>query len=234
MALESPKQSNKMKKRLLVPVLVILLLSMFVVAETEQEECGVWCEVKEFFSNTLSGKAVQGPDDPHRRNIPTIQDNYISPIDLDTPGIRILSHGPQLRRDPVEGEEERYHDGVDIAVAAGTDIRAVANGKVRYVAEHPTLGNVVIYQDATGIRHLYAHMEGLPDLQVGQEVVQGQIVGKVGATGRVTGAHLHYETTCKTAKCQSLSQTPEGTVLKPAKNGDLVLYIDPERLISEV
>jgi murein DD-endopeptidase MepM/ murein hydrolase activator NlpD len=89
-------------------------------------------------------------------------------------------------------EPRAPHLGVDIAAPAGTPIRADSAGTVT-LAE-PDLyftGCTVIIDHGYGLSSIYQHMSRL-DVSVGQHVEQGDVVGAIGATGRVTGAHLHW------------------------------------------
>jgi murein DD-endopeptidase MepM/ murein hydrolase activator NlpD len=92
----------------------------------------------------------------------------------------------------LNGEPRAPHLGVDIAAPAGTPIRAAAAGTVT-LAE-PDLyftGGTVIIDHGYGLSSIYQHMSRL-DVSVGQHVEQGDVIGAIGATGRVTGAHLHW------------------------------------------
>ena len=111
-----------------------------------------------------------------------------TPID----GARITSNfGP--RRHPVLGYN-RQHKGVDFGAPTGTPIYAAGNGTVVRASRFGSYGNYVRIRHANGYETAYAHMNGYgPGIRSGSRVEQGQIIGYVGATGRVTGAHLHYE-----------------------------------------
>ncbi len=87
---------------------------------------------------------------------------------------------------------EDGHQGVDLAIDAGTDIYAAASGTVVVAGWYYTYGNCVIIDHGNGVRTLYAHCSSL-DVSVGEEVTKGQVVGKVGMTGYATGNHLHFE-----------------------------------------
>jgi murein DD-endopeptidase MepM/ murein hydrolase activator NlpD len=92
----------------------------------------------------------------------------------------------------LNGEPRAPHLGVDIAAPAGTPVKADAAGTVT-LAE-PDLyftGGTLIIDHGYGLSSIYQHMSRL-DVAVGQHVEQGETVGAVGATGRVTGAHLHW------------------------------------------
>lgn len=92
----------------------------------------------------------------------------------------------------LNGEPRAPHLGVDIAAPAGTPIKADATGTVT-LAEHDLYftGGTVIIDHGYGLSTIYQHMSRL-DVTVGQHVEQGDLVGAVGATGRVTGPHLHW------------------------------------------
>jgi murein DD-endopeptidase MepM/ murein hydrolase activator NlpD len=82
------------------------------------------------------------------------------------------------------------HSGLDIAAAEGTPIKAVESGTVIEADDFFFSGNVVYIDHGQGLISMYAHMHSM-DVKPGQKVDKGQIIGSVGQTGRVTGAHLH-------------------------------------------
>lgn len=85
-----------------------------------------------------------------------------------------------------------FHDGVDIAAPEGTPIRAVEHGEVIYSDQLRGYGNMVIIRHAGGIVSVYAHNQ-VNLVREGQPVARGEIIARVGSTGRVTGPHLHFE-----------------------------------------
>jgi len=85
-----------------------------------------------------------------------------------------------------------YHKGVDVAAPTGEKIVATATGKVLYAGASRGYGNLVILQHSGGYTSRYAHCSSL-SVKTGETVLQGQIVGRVGATGLATGPHLHFE-----------------------------------------
>jgi murein DD-endopeptidase MepM/ murein hydrolase activator NlpD len=92
----------------------------------------------------------------------------------------------------LNGEPRAPHMGVDIAAPRGTPIAAAAAGTVT-LAEHDLFytGGTVIIDHGYGLATTYQHMDRV-DVTVGQHVDAGQPIGVVGATGRVTGPHLHW------------------------------------------
>ena len=85
-----------------------------------------------------------------------------------------------------------FHDGLDIAAPEGTPIRAVEYGEVIYSDQLRGYGNMVIIRHSGGIVSVYAHNQ-TNLVRDGQQVARGEIIARVGSTGRVTGPHLHFE-----------------------------------------
>lgn len=103
----------------------------------------------------------------------------------------VTSHFAPLRVNPVTGQL-RPHTGTDIGAQYGADIIAAAAGTVKYAGWNGGYGNCVIIDHGGGRSTLYSHMSSI-GVSLGQTVSAGQSVGKVGATGNVTGPHLHFE-----------------------------------------
>lgn len=95
------------------------------------------------------------------------------------------------RTDPFTGEDT-FHYGTDIAVEAGTEIQAFAAGVVEYIGEAEDFGLYIKITHDNGVSSFYAHCSELL-MQKGATVEAGQVIAKVGNTGRSTGAHLHVE-----------------------------------------
>ncbi|MEU8789473.1 LysM peptidoglycan-binding domain-containing M23 family metallopeptidase [Streptomyces sp. NPDC048643] len=85
-----------------------------------------------------------------------------------------------------------YHTGTDFVVPTGTTIKSIAAGTVVSAGWGGAYGNQVVIQHADGRYSQYAHMSAL-SVSAGQTVTEGQQIGVSGATGNVTGPHLHFE-----------------------------------------
>lgn len=96
-----------------------------------------------------------------------------------------------MRKDPFTSET-RFHSGVDIAAERGTEIKAAMSGEVVMSCKMPDYGNVVAVDHGKGIVTVYAHNEKNL-VKLGDQVEKGDIIGRVGSTGRSTGPHLHFE-----------------------------------------
>lgn len=110
---------------------------------------------------------------------------YCAPVE----GTVTSSYG--YRDHPVEGVE-KFHYGVDIAAAEGTEICAFAAGKVSVCGESSSLGKYLIVEHEGDITTLYAHCSEL-HVSSGQAVSLGEKIAEVGQTGVATGDHLHFE-----------------------------------------
>ena len=86
----------------------------------------------------------------------------------------------------------QFHTGVDIAGAHGSKVRASANGEVTFLGYRGSLGNLIIIYHGSGYETYYAHLDGFA-VNKGDIVEKGQTIGYMGASGRTTGTHLHYE-----------------------------------------
>ncbi len=95
------------------------------------------------------------------------------------------------REHPVDGEE-RFHNGVDLAVNTGTAVGAFADGTVDYIGESEIYGLYTQLRHENGVTSFYAHCSELL-VQKGQSVSAGETVALSGGTGNATGPHLHFE-----------------------------------------
>ncbi len=96
-----------------------------------------------------------------------------------------------VRRDPFTGLAG-YHTGIDIARSIGTPVYASKDGIVKFVGWSGGYGLCIFIKHQFGYETVYAHLSTI-NVKVGHKVKAGQLIGKVGNTGRSTGAHLHFE-----------------------------------------
>ena len=102
-----------------------------------------------------------------------------------------ITSGFGMRRHPILGGM-RMHTGVDIAAPHGTPIRASGDGVVIDTGWHSGYGQTIIISHGGNLSTLYAHCSSI-SAREGQKVKQGDVIGRVGATGLATGPHVHFE-----------------------------------------
>lgn len=95
------------------------------------------------------------------------------------------------REDPKHGGMDN-HTGIDISAPTGAEIKATADGIVSFSGWSPGNGNLVVVEHGMGYTTLYAH-NSKNMVSEGQRVKRGDVIALVGATGKTTGPHLHYE-----------------------------------------
>lgn len=96
------------------------------------------------------------------------------------------------RSNPFDSENAEYHPGIDFKGATGDPVHVTADGKVAFTGWKGGYGNCIIVQHKNDFQTLYGHLSHI-NVHEGQSVTTGDVIGKVGSTGRSTGAHLHYE-----------------------------------------
>jgi murein DD-endopeptidase MepM/ murein hydrolase activator NlpD len=107
------------------------------------------------------------------------------------------------RRRVLNGQSRSPHSGVDLPATTGTPVHAAQTGRVVLAESLFVAGNTVIIDHGLGIYTLYCHLSEI-DAKVGDKITVGALLGKVGATGRVTGPHLHWGLSVDQARVNAL------------------------------
>ena len=107
------------------------------------------------------------------------------------------------KRRILNGNAGSPHSGMDLPGATGTPVHAAQRGRVALAEELFFSGNTVVVDHGLGIYTLYAHLSEI-DVKAGDTLEPGAVLGKVGATGRVTGPHLHWGLTVERARVNPL------------------------------
>ena len=106
--------------------------------------------------------------------------------------VKYISSYFGYRPDPIY-KIEKFHSGIDFSANLGTEAYATGDGVVYDVERNEWgYGNMVILDHGYGYKTRYAHLQK-PAVRKGQKVKRGQVIGYIGATGKATGVHLHYE-----------------------------------------
>jgi len=127
------------------------------------------------------GELIAQLEDKHQRLVS-------SPAIWPTKGWLTSRFGPRIS--PFTGLRQ-FHSGIDIAGELGTPVIAPARGRVSFVGDKGPLGRALVIDHGYGVRTFYGHTSEI-DVRVGEEVDRGQVVAKLGSSGRSTGPHLHY------------------------------------------
>ena len=112
-------------------------------------------------------------------------------LPLVAPGRGKFTSGYEVRTSPFSGKLQ-FHRGLDISVKHGTPVKVSGAGKVTAAGWREGYGMVVDVEHFAGVITRYGHLSAI-SVRTGQQVTQGQEIGKAGSTGRSTGPHIHYE-----------------------------------------
>ncbi|WP_416758145.1 peptidoglycan DD-metalloendopeptidase family protein [Pseudomonas sp. BNK-6] len=148
--------------------------------------------------NPADLKRIDGELAEQLRAYRSFSPNTPSNLLLDKPVNGPLSSRFGVRRF-FNGEERNPHAGLDFAVPAGTPIKTPAAGKVILTGNYFFNGNTVFVDHGQGFISMFCHMSKI-DVKVGQSLARGAVVGKVGATGRATGPHMHWNISLNDAR----------------------------------
>lgn len=102
-----------------------------------------------------------------------------------------VSSGYGKRVHPIR-KAVRHHSGVDLAAPSGSHVRSVRAGRVIYAGKLGSYGKLVSVEHENGYTTSYGHLSEF-QVEVGQRVATGDVIGRVGETGLATGPHLHFE-----------------------------------------
>jgi murein DD-endopeptidase MepM/ murein hydrolase activator NlpD len=141
---------------------------------------------------------------------------------------RLIIPVPPLRRTSFFGDRRTFdyddgtsaqaiHNGVDYSAETGTPIHAAGRGKVVFAGDRILSGLTVVVEHLPGVYSLYFHMDSI-DTEEGDMVESGDLIGTVGATGLVTGAHLHWE-----VRVAGVAVDPEALVSGSIIDKDFIL-----------
>lgn len=152
-------------------------------ARVQRTLLGVDASVQELRAANAPGTAVASMPRLHDGDL--VLRAPLSPLVVSSPFGR--------RQDPIT-RAVRYHSGVDLDADEGTPIFAAASGIVVYAGPQGGYGRYIVLDHGDGVRTHYAHCSKI-NTEVGALVVEGDVIGLVGSTGRSTGPHLHFAVT---------------------------------------
>jgi len=137
-------------------------------------------------------EAARQAEIDRRNNVvqqPFVHDNQT--LQWPVPGFTRISSPFGNRADPFNGRTA-FHSGIDIPAPMGINILAAESGTVIFSGWQGGYGNTVIINHGNGLHTMYAHASSL-SVRVGQNVNRGDVIARIGSTGRSTGNHLHFE-----------------------------------------
>jgi murein DD-endopeptidase MepM/ murein hydrolase activator NlpD len=120
-----------------------------------------------------------------------LERTYLTGVVFYSPLMGIETSKFGKRADPLINEEA-FHSGIDITSEEGKKVHAARWGRIVYAGTSDGYGNLVVIEHELGYYTLYGHLQEIL-VEIDDNVDSGQIIGRVGATGRTTGPHLHFE-----------------------------------------
>lgn len=147
--------------------------------EKSKEEKTDQKKEKQKKSKNEEGSEEEVASTREEKGVKTERGRFIWPIEGDISSLFGMRHG-------------RKHDGLDISAKTGTPVYAAADGEVVYAKKMRGYGNLVLLKHKDDFFSVYAH-NSVNLVKVGAKVKKGQLVSRVGRTGRATGPHLHFE-----------------------------------------
>jgi murein DD-endopeptidase MepM/ murein hydrolase activator NlpD len=133
---------------------------------------------------------IRGEQAATRKALERVTPSPRWPLPLSRPVAGPVTSDFGLRRF-FNGEPKNPHTGLDLGAKAGAPVSVCADGVVILTGEHYFAGNCVYVDHGDGLVSMYYHLSSI-GVSVGQRLRRGEILGRVGATGRVTAAHLHW------------------------------------------
>ena len=122
-----------------------------------------------------------------------------------------LSASYGYREDPFTGERD-FHPAVDISTRRGQPVYATATGRIASAGRSGNYGNLIEIAHGFGLSTRYGHLSDYA-VNTGDTVMRGDVIGYVGATGRATGYHVHYEVWVNGRTLNPLRLTPENPTI---------------------
>lgn len=121
-----------------------------------------------------------------RKDIDNVHNGLIFPVES-----RNFTSHFGWRTDPIN-KARSFHSGTDIAAPSGSKVKVIEDGIITFTGYHESAGNYIKVRHNNGMYSRYLHLSKIL-VKEGQKVVQGEVIGLVGNTGRSTGPHLHFE-----------------------------------------
>ena len=145
----------------------------------------------------LEGKYLQkekvSPGKPRKKEPEPVKPDKGKTQEFMVPLIGKKTSNFGYRIDPITRKRKSFHKGIDIAAPTGTPVKACAEGTVRKADYNRSgYGNLIVLEHASNFASYYGHLSKML-VRPGAKVRQGDVIGKVGSTGRSTGPHLHFE-----------------------------------------